>query len=109
MPASTTTTGRAAQAAAQEQEALMGQAVPSQHHAVVPRSRFNQLRALLAVTLLAMIGLTATVVILASHEDQAAGTSAARPIGHINYGGFNPATGRPDSAPPPQQAAPADR
>ena len=69
----------------------MGQAVPSQHHAVVPRSRFNQLRALVAVTLIAMIGLTAAVVILATHEDQAAGTSAARPTGHINYGGFNPA------------------
>lgn len=86
----------------------MGQAVPSHHPAVVPRSRFNQLRALLAVTLIAVIGLTASVVILAGHDDQDASTSEAQPIGQINYGGFNPATGRPDSAPPPQQEQPLE-
>jgi hypothetical protein len=83
----------------------MGQAVASQHHAVVPRSHFKRLRALLAAALIAVIGLTATVVILASQEDQASDTSGAQPTGHINYGGFNPAKGRPESAPLPQREA----
>jgi hypothetical protein len=113
MSASTTTTGRAAQAAAHVQEALMGQAVPTQHPAVVLRSHFNQLRALLAVALIAVIGLTVAVVILASTDQQLSDTSSAAPIGHLNYGEFNPATGRPQSAPLPrtqaQPASPATR
>jgi hypothetical protein len=83
----------------------MDQAVSSEHSAVIPRSRFNHLRALLAVALIAVIGLTVTVVVLASQEDQADGTSGAHPTGHINYGGFNPATGRPESAPLPRRTA----
>ena len=78
----------------------MGQAVPTQHPAVVLRSHFNQLRALLAVALIAVIGLTVAVVILASDENQLSDNNSATPIGHINYGGFNPATGRPESAAP---------
>ena len=81
--------------------------VPTQHPAVVLRSHFNQLRALLAVALIAVIGLTVAVVILANNEDQTAGTGQAAPIGHINYGGFNPNTGRPDSAPLPKRETPA--
>jgi hypothetical protein len=84
----------------------MGQAVPTQHPAVVLRSHFNQLRALLAVALIAVIGLTVAVVILASDENQLTDSNSATPIGRINYGGFNPATGRPDSAPLPQQEHP---
>jgi hypothetical protein len=84
----------------------MGQAVPTQHPAVVLRSHFNQLRALLAVALIALIGLTVAVVILANDEDQLSDTGSAAPIGRINYGGFNPATGRPESAPLPQQEHP---
>lgn len=84
----------------------MGQVVPSQHPAVVLRSRFNQLRALLAVALIALIGLTVAVVIFAGDEDQISETSSAAPISHINYGGFNPATGRPESAPLPQREHP---
>jgi hypothetical protein len=106
MSASTTTTGGAAQAAARGQEAIMGQAVPTQHPAVVLRSHFNQLRALLAVALIAVIGLTVAVVILAENEDQLGGSSSAAPAGYIRYGGFNPATGRPDAAPLPQTEQP---
>jgi hypothetical protein len=80
----------------------MGQAVPTQHPAVVLRSHFNQLRALLAVALIAVIGLTVAVVILASTDEQVSDTSSAAPIGHLNYGEFNPATGRPQSAPLPR-------
>src|ERR671919_771229 len=102
----TTSTGRAAPAAAHGQEAHMGQAVPTQHPAVVLRSHFNQLRALLAVALIALIGLTVAVVILASDEHQLSDNNSATPIGRINYGGFNPATGRPQSAPLPQEEHP---
>src|SRR5919109_5229109 len=106
MSPSTTTIGPAAQAAAHEQEALMGRAVPSQHPAVVLRSHFNQLRALLAVALFAVIGLTVAVVILASDEDQTGTSSSTAPTGQLNYGRlYNPATGRPYAAPLPKREA----
>ena len=84
----------------------MGQAVPSQNPAVVLRSHFNQLRALLAVALIAVIGLTVAVVIVANDENQGSTTSSAAPIGYIKYGGFNPATARPESAPLARQEHP---
>jgi hypothetical protein len=84
----------------------MGKAIPTQHPAVVLRSHYNALRALLAAALIAVVGLSAAVVILANDGDQTAGTSSARPLESINYGGFNPATGRPESVPLPQQQAP---
>ena len=43
----------------------MGKAIPSQHPAVVLRSHFKQVRALLAVAMIAVVGLTAAIVILA--------------------------------------------
>jgi hypothetical protein len=77
----------------------MGQAVHGQHLAVVARSQYNLLRALLAAALIAVIGLTVAVVILASNEGQLSDTKSATPASDINYGGFNPSTGRPESAP----------
>jgi hypothetical protein len=50
-------------------EALMSQAISTQHPAVVLRSRYLQLRALLAVAMIAVVGLTAAVVILAIQDD----------------------------------------
>ena len=47
----------------------MGHAIPSQHPAVVLRSHYQQLRALLAVAMIAIIGLTTAVVILATDDD----------------------------------------
>jgi hypothetical protein len=84
----------------------MGQAVPSQNPAVVLQSQFNRLRAFLAVALIAVIGLTVAVVIVANDENQPSTASSAAPIGHIHYGGFNPATGRPQSVPLAQQEHP---
>ena len=84
----------------------MGKAIPSQHHpAVVLRSHYQQLRALLAIAMIAVVGLTAALVIVANDDDT--GTTSASPTGQINYGGFNPATGRPDSVPLPQRDAQA--
>jgi hypothetical protein len=77
----------------------MGQAIPRQHPAVVLRSHFNQLRALLVVALIAVAGLTAAVVILANDSDEVSGTSSAEPIESINYGSgyVNPSTGYPSA------------
>jgi hypothetical protein len=71
------TTGHAADAAALRLEAVMGQAIPSQNPAVVLRSHFNQLRALVAIALVAVAGLTVAVVILANESDEASTTSSA--------------------------------
>jgi hypothetical protein len=88
------------------QEAVMGQPIPAQHPSVVLRSHFNLVKGLLAIAMVAVVALTAAVVILANDEDQVSGGAAsARPIESVNYGGFNPATGRPDAAPVVQQQA----
>ena len=55
----------------------MSQAVPAQHPAVVLRSHYRHLRALLAVAMVAVIGLTAAVVILASDSGATSTRSAA--------------------------------
>jgi hypothetical protein len=87
----------------------MGKAIPTQHPAVVLRSHYKQLRALLAVAMIAVVGLTAAVVILVNDSDEVSSTSsAAKPTGSINYGDskyVNPSTGYP-TAPFPQREAP---
>jgi hypothetical protein len=58
----------------------MGQAIPRQHPAVVLRSHFNQLRALLAAALVAVVALTVAVVILATNDEtDSSGSSASAP------------------------------
>jgi hypothetical protein len=54
----------------------MSQAISPQHPAMVMRSRYSRLRALLAITCIAIAGLTTAVVVLATHSN--GGTSAAR-------------------------------
>jgi rubredoxin len=75
----------------------MGHPIPKQHPAVVLRAHYNAVRALLAVALLAVVALAATVVILATDDETAsiAPRSAQLQPEQLNYGGFNPATGRP--------------
>jgi hypothetical protein len=78
----------------------MGKAISTQHPAVVLRSHYRQLRALLAVAMIAVAGLTAAVVILANDSDEVSSTtSAAKPIESINYGSgyVNPSTGYPSA------------
>jgi hypothetical protein len=57
----------------------MGKAIPTQHPAVVLRSHYLHLRALLAVALIALVGLTGALVILAINDDGDAVRSAASP------------------------------
>jgi hypothetical protein len=84
----------------------MGHAIPKQHPAVVLRSHFNLVRALLGVAMVALVGLAIALVIVASDGEELTGTTSAKSIESINYGGFNPATGRPESAPLPAESAP---
>jgi hypothetical protein len=71
----------------------MGKAIPAQHPAVVLRSHYRQLRALLAIAMIAVVGLTAAVVILATNDDRdtsagsATQVSASAPTGNTRYDG----------------------
>ena len=58
----------------------MGEAIARQHPAVVLRSQFNQLRALLAVALIAVTGLTAAVAILAPSDNHELAAGARGPL-----------------------------
>src|SRR5262249_47433488 len=98
------------------QEAVMGKAVPTHHPAVVLRSHYNALRALLAAALIAVVALTAPVVILADANDTDGGTAATRALplsasngvsqGGVRYdGGPEEGTRGPNAASPtPEQA-----
>ena len=46
----------------------MGQAIPTQHPAVVLRSHYTQLRILLAIAMIAVVGLAVAVVFLATND-----------------------------------------
>jgi hypothetical protein len=54
-----------------QQEAVMGNSIPAQHPAVVLRSRYRQLRSLLAVMVVAVVGLSTTVVVLSLDDESA--------------------------------------
>ena len=71
----------------------MGKAIPAQHPAVVLRSHYRHLRALLAIATIGVVGLTAAVVILATNEDRdtsagsATQVSTPGPTGTTRYDG----------------------
>jgi hypothetical protein len=58
----------------------MGNAIPGQQPTVVLRSHFTRLRALLAVATVALVGLTAAVVILATEDEVATSTRSVNPL-----------------------------
>jgi hypothetical protein len=55
----------------------MSEAIPSQHPAVVLRSHYQHLRWLLGVMVIAVVGLTVAVVILAVNNDNATAPSSS--------------------------------
>ena len=55
----------------------MGQAIPSRHPAVVLRSHYTLVRSLLVVAMIAVIGLSTAVVLVATEDDT---SSIATPI-----------------------------
>jgi hypothetical protein len=84
----------------------MGNPIPAQHPSVVLRSHFELVRALLVAATIAVVGLSIWVVILANDADQPSQTaSSAQSLSAqpIRYGGFNPATGQPQSIPLQQE------
>jgi hypothetical protein len=87
------TNGAGAEAARPGQEAIMENTVPTQHPAVVLRSHYTLVRALLAVAMIAVVGLSAAVVILATRDDRdtiaggAAQATTPAPSGDIRYDG----------------------
>jgi hypothetical protein len=58
----------------------MSNAVPAQHPAVVLRSSYQHLRALLAIATIAIVGLTVAVVVLATNDGRDATSSATRVV-----------------------------
>jgi hypothetical protein len=62
----------------------MGQAIPQQHPAVVLRSHYAQVRNLLAVAMIGLVGLSGAVVILANDQDELSSTTAAKPAESAN-------------------------
>jgi hypothetical protein len=57
----------------------MSPTIPTQHPAVVLRSHYTHLRILLAVAMIAVLGLSAAVVILAINDGRT-GANSARPL-----------------------------
>ena len=53
----------------------MANTIPARHPAVVLRAHYRQLRALLAIAMIAVVGLTAAVVILATNDDRDTGAA----------------------------------
>ena len=68
---------------------------------MVPRNQYVFVRTLLIVTTLAVLGLSVAVAVLIDRPEAAAGAGLVEPHHWIDYGGFNPATGRPEVAPLP--------
>jgi len=81
-----------------KKEAVMGQAIPNQHPAVVLRSRYRQLRALLAVTMIAVVGLAAAVVVLALDNDPDVSLSPAAEVSAPNPSGAARTDGGPEES-----------
>ena len=58
----------------------MSHQISQQHPAVVLRSHYAHMRALLAVAMIAVVGLTITVVLLATRENSTASASSSTPV-----------------------------
>ena len=58
----------------------MGQPIPAQHPSVVLRSHFKLVRGLLALAMVAVLALTAAVVILANDDDELSSATKAAPV-----------------------------
>src|SRR5687767_3185742 len=59
------------------QEEVMSVSIPKQHPAVVLRSHYVHLRALLAIAMIALVAMSATVVLLATDDDSSSAPAAA--------------------------------
>jgi hypothetical protein len=76
----------------------MGQAMSTQHPAVVLRSQYRQLRALLAVAMVAVVGLAAAVVILALDNDTGTRVAPATQVSAPSSAGAIRSDGGPEES-----------
>lgn len=76
----------------------MGQAIPNQHPAVVLRARYRQLGALLVVAMIAVIGLTVAVVVLALDSDPDVSLSPAAEVSAPSTAGAARTDGGPEES-----------
>ncbi len=84
----------------------MSNPVPAQHPAVVLRSNYQHLRALLAIATIAIIGLTVAVVVLAISTGA---STSANPPAHANRSAeltVSTVSSYPPGGPNPDQATP---
>jgi type II secretory pathway pseudopilin PulG len=81
----------------------MGQPIPAQHPSVVLRSHFKLVRGLLAIAMVAVLGLTAAVVILANDDEQINSATKATPV--VQQQAQTPAGVRYDGGPNEGSAA----
>jgi hypothetical protein len=58
----------------------MGHAIPKQHPAVVLRSHYNLVRALLGVAMVALVGLVIALVIVANDDNESPPTTAVQAV-----------------------------
>jgi hypothetical protein len=58
----------------------MGHAIPKQHPAVVLRSHYNLVRALLGVAMIALVGLVIALVVIANDDDESASTGSVQAV-----------------------------
>jgi hypothetical protein len=68
----------------------MGKAIPAQHPAVVLRWHLQMVRALLATALIAVVGLSIAVVMVATDTQLVNSTRSASAVYPAHYGSFNP-------------------
>jgi hypothetical protein len=76
----------------------MGNSISNQHPAVVLRSHFNHLRAMLAVAIVVVIGLTVAVVILAAEDDSGANLGSAAQVSTPDAAGATRSDGGPEES-----------
>jgi hypothetical protein len=88
----------ASDVAPSHKEAVMSQTISTHHPAVVLRSRYQQLRALLAVAMIAVVALTAAVVILAIDNDGGAGPASASRASASGQTGATRSDGGPEES-----------
>jgi hypothetical protein len=69
--------------------------LPGHDPAFVLRSQYLLVRALLVVATIAVAALTVAVVVLANAGHEADLAAAGSSPAELDYGGFNPSTGRP--------------
>src|SRR5918999_1613252 len=71
---------RAGPQAPTREEAVMGHAIPKQHPAVVLRSHYDLVRALLGVAMVALVGLVIALVVVANDDNESASTGAVEAV-----------------------------